>query len=66
MIYGAFPFLFRFPRDFKPSPGDRNLWQMRCHELPSSIRSGDYTRKWRLVVIMTFETHTGISTVRLR
>ena len=66
MIFGAFPLPVRFPRDSEPSPGDRNLWQMRCHELPSSIRSGDYTRKWGLAVIKTFETLTGISSVRLR
>ena len=66
MIFGAFPLPVRFPRDSEPSPGDRNLWQMRCHELPSSIRSRDYTRKWGLAVIKTFETLTGISSVRLR
>ena len=66
MIFGAFPLPVRFPRDSEPSPGDRNLWQMRCHGFPSSIRSRDYTRKWGLAVIKTFETLTGISSVRLR
>ena len=66
MIFGAFPLPVRFPRDSDPSPGDRNLWQMRCHGFPSSIRSRDYTRKWGLAVIKTFETLTGISSVRLR
>ena len=66
MIFGAFPLPVRFPRDSEPSPGDRNLWQMRCHDFPSSIRSRDYTRKRGLAVIKTFETLTGISSVRLR